>query len=59
MTERPIGTVLQFGYEESDLPALLRAVAKRIEQLGAGVRILDVALRPDRLSADVYFLRVD
>ena len=59
MTDRPIGTVLQFAYDAPDLPALLRRVAEGIEQLGAGVRVLDVMVRPDTLTAEIYFLRTD
>ncbi len=59
MTDQPIGTVLQFAYEAPDVPALLRRVAEGIEQLGADVRILDVAVRPDKLTAEIYFLRTD
>jgi hypothetical protein len=57
--ETPIGQVLQFGYDADDMPALLRRVAEGIEQLGPDVRILDVTVRPDKLTAEIYFLRTD
>ena len=59
VTDRPIGTVLQFAYDAPDVPALLRRVAEGIEPLGADVRILDVVVRPETLSAESYFLRTD
>ena len=59
MPERAVGTVLQYAYEADDLPSLLRTTADSIEQLGAGVHVLDVIVRVEALRADVYFLRVD
>lgn len=59
MADRPIGTVLQFAYDAPDVPALLRRVAEGIEQLGSGVKVLDVVIRPDTLTAEIYFLRTD
>jgi hypothetical protein len=55
----PIGTVLQFGHRESDLPQLLRRVAASIEGLGEAVEILDVVVRAAPRAADVYFRRLD
>lgn len=57
--DTPIGQVLQFGYDGADVPSLLRTVAEGIEQLGSDVRILDVVVRPDKLTAEIYFLRTD
>jgi hypothetical protein len=51
--------VLQFGRRADALATLLRDVAANIEDLGEGAEILDVSIRPDTLSADVYFSRDD
>jgi hypothetical protein len=59
MADRPIGTVLQFAYDASDLPTLLRRTAEGIEHLGPNVEILEVVIRPDKLTAEIYFLRAD
>jgi hypothetical protein len=57
MSERPIGTVLQFGVDAPDLPNLLRRVAASVEELGSDAQVVDIVIRADRLTADVYFLR--
>jgi hypothetical protein len=57
MRERPVGTVLQFGRTAADLAALLRDLASSIEELGEDATVLDVCIRPDGTSGDVYFLR--
>lgn len=57
MTERAVGTALQFAYQGRDLPDVLRQVAASIEALGPGAEVLDVIVRPDRSEAGVYFIR--
>lgn len=59
MTERTIGTALQFACQGRDLPDVLRQVAEGVEALGPGVDVLDVTVRPDRMEAGVYFIRTD
>jgi hypothetical protein len=57
MSSRPFGTVFQYRHQEPDLPTLLRAVATSVEGLGEDAHVLDVTIRPDDISADVYFSR--
>jgi hypothetical protein len=67
MTERGIGTVLQFGLSTEgpaggDVPELLSRVSHAIRELGA-VEVVDIVFRPARDGAaatiSVYFVRSD
>jgi hypothetical protein len=67
MTERGIGTVLQFGLtaegpDGGDVPGLLDRVSHAIRELGA-VEVADIAFRPAQDGAaaamSVYFVRSD
>jgi len=57
MSERPVGTVLEFALEAPDLPTLLHQVADSIDKLGADAEVVDVVIHADALTADVYFHR--
>jgi hypothetical protein len=59
MTERTIGTALQFVCQGDDLAEVLRQVAASIEALGPGAEVLDVTVRPDQKTVGVYFIRND
>jgi hypothetical protein len=67
MTERGIGTVLQFGLsaegpDRGDVPALLDRVSHAIRALGA-VEVTDIVFRSAQggaaASMSVYFVRSD
>jgi hypothetical protein len=67
MTERGIGTVLQFGLiaegpDGGDVPGLLDRVSHAIRDLGT-IEVADIVFRPaqDGLAAamSVYFVRSD
>ena len=57
MAEQGIGTALQFELTGTDLPDLLRRVARSIEDLGDDSEVLDVIVRPVTIEAGVYFVR--
>jgi hypothetical protein len=67
MTERGIGTVLQFGLtaegpDGGDVPGLLDRVSHAIQDLGA-VEVTDIVFRPapdgGAAAISVYFVRSD